>query len=295
MSNNGTNMPFGFLNINKPKGMTSFDVISKLRKILNIKQIGHAGTLDPFATGVLPIAIGKATKILEFLPSDKKYIATVQFGKNTTTYDLEGEITDIFDKKVSKEEILEALKNFEGEILQIPPIYSAIKKEGKKLYEYAREGKTIEITPRKITIHKINLIEFDKISQQGEILVECSGGTYIRSIAYDLGKSLNCGAHLIELERTMAGKFLIDNSIKLEDIKDKEFLIDKIINPIDVTNIKSVNLTDSEAKKISHGIPINNNGFQNLDIVFLVYSGKIHGIGLVAKDKILAKKVFEVL
>lgn len=295
MSNNGTNMPFGFLNINKPKGMTSFDVISKLRKILNIKQIGHAGTLDPFATGVLPIAIGKATKILEFLPSDKKYIATVQFGKNTTTYDLEGEITDIFDKKVSKAEILEALKNFEGEILQIPPIYSAIKKEGKKLYEYAREGKTIEITPRKITIHKINLIDFDENSQQGKILVECSGGTYIRSIAYDLGKSLNCGAHLIELERTMSGKFLIENSIKLEDIKDKEFLIDEIINPIDVTNIKSVNLTDAEAKKISHGIPINNNGFKNSDIVFLVYSGKIHGIGLVAKDKILAKKVFEVL
>ena len=146
-------MPFGFLNIYKPVGMTSHDVVAVLRRLTKIKQIGHTGTLDPFAEGVLPVCIGKATRLIEFLADDKEYIATVQFGASTTTYDIEGEKNFISNKKICADAI--DLKPFKGEIEQFPPIYSAIKVKGKKLYEYAREGKDVEIQSRKVMIEKI--------------------------------------------------------------------------------------------------------------------------------------------
>ena len=289
------NIPLGFLNINKPKGITSHDVVSKLRKILGIKQIGHTGTLDPFATGVLPIAIGKATKFIEYLDDDKAYIATVKFGSNTDTYDIDGEVTETFDKKVKEDDVVSALKNFEGEISQLPPIYSAIKKDGKKLYEYARAGEKVEITPRKVFISQIKLLDFNEDTQSARIKVACSAGTYIRSVAYDLGKILNCGAYLSELERIKAGKFGIENSVKLADISDMDFALSRIISPIEATGAGVYELSAEDAGRISHGMPVKNKGYKNSNIVILVYSGKIHGIGLVADDKILAKKVFEVL
>ena len=145
---------FGFLNIYKPEGLTSHDVVAKLRRVTKIKQIGHTGTLDPFAEGVLPVCIGKSTRLIEYLEDDKEYLASVQFGKNTDTYDVEGQITAEFDKKVTRDEVFEALKIFEGEILQYPPAFSAIKVKGKKLYEYARQGQKVEIQPRKVFIEK---------------------------------------------------------------------------------------------------------------------------------------------
>lgn len=162
---------FGFLNVYKPVGMTSHDVVSKLRKLTNIKQIGHTGTLDPFAEGVLPVCIGKATRLIEFLEDDKEYLATVQFGVSTTTYDREGEVIYTSDKKLVSEDVKNALKAFEGEISQLPPIYSAIKVKGKKLYEYARSGQEVEIKPRKVTIENIELKSFDEKLQQAEILI----------------------------------------------------------------------------------------------------------------------------
>ena len=188
------------VNIIKSTGMTSHDVVGRLRRLTKVKQIGHTGTLDPFATGVLPVCIGKATRLIEYLEDDKEYLATVQFGKNTDTYDLDGEVVTIFDKRVSANEIQEALKLFEGEISQMPPIYSAIKVNGKKLYDYARAGEIVEIKPRTVFISKIELKEFDKVNQVAKVLVACSKGTYIRSIAYDLGKNLGCGAYLSALE-----------------------------------------------------------------------------------------------
>ena len=136
---------FGFINVNKPKGLTSHDVVARLRRVTKIKQIGHTGTLDPFAVGVLPVCIGKATRLIEYLNDDKEYLATVQFGKNTDTYDLDGVVTEEFDRKVNETELLRALKSFEGEIFQMPPIYSAIKVKGKKLYDYARAGEAVDI------------------------------------------------------------------------------------------------------------------------------------------------------
>lgn len=286
---------FGFLNIYKPKGLTSHDVVARLRKITKVRQIGHTGTLDPFATGVLPICIGKATRLIEYLDDDKEYLATVQFGKNTTTYDLEGEITATFDKKVTEEDVKNALKDFEGEISQIPPIYSAIKVNGKKLYDYARQGQDIEIKPRKVTISKIELKEFDKTSQSAKITVACSKGTYIRSIAYDLGAKLGCGGYLTALERTKAGKFQVNTAIKLEYLTEVSQIVENLINPLDMLNIPIHNLSENERERVSHGMSICNSDFPDSDIVILSYGGRIYAIGKVEQNKILVKKVFEVL
>lgn len=286
---------FGFLNIYKPKGLTSHDVVARLRKITKVRQIGHTGTLDPFATGVLPICIGKATRLIEYLDDDKEYLATVQFGKNTATYDLEGEITATFDKKVTEEDVKNALKDFEGEISQIPPIYSAIKVNGKKLYDYARQGQDIEIKPRKVTISKIELKEFDKTSQSAKITVACSKGTYIRSIAYDLGAKLGCGGYLTALERTKAGKFQVNTAIKLEDLTEVSQIVEILINPLDMLSIPIHNLSENERERVSHGMSICNSDFPASDIVILSYGGRIYAIGKVEQNKILVKKVFEVL
>ena len=281
---------FGFLNVYKPKGMTSHDVVSFMRKITNIKQIGHTGTLDPFAEGVLPVCIGKATRLIEYLADDKEYLATVQFGRNTDTYDVEGVVTETFDKKVSEEEVFIGLKNFEGEIEQLPPIYSAIKVNGKKLYEYARKGQNVEIQPRKVFIERIELKNFDEINQTAEILVKCSAGTYIRSIAYDLGKILGCGGHLIKLIRTKAGGFNIENSSSLEDLKTgvQSFLI----NPVDVLLLDKVEISDSDFAKLRNGNPIVNKTNKSNDFVILIYNNDIKAIGFRDNDRILMKKVF---
>ncbi|MBO5384708.1 tRNA pseudouridine(55) synthase TruB [bacterium] len=286
---------FGFLNVYKPKGMTSHDVVGRLRRVTKIKQIGHTGTLDPFATGVLPICIGKSTRLIEYLEDDKEYLATVQFGKNTDTYDLDGEVVATFDKKVSEVEVRLGLKSFEGEISQMPPIYSAIKVNGKKLYDYARAGQEVEIKPRTVFISKIELVEFNQEKQEAKLLVACSKGTYIRSIAYDLGKNLGCGAYLSALERTKAGLFNIENTVRLEDLSEKDLVCKHLINPLEVLNYPTYELSDSDRQRVSHGMSITNRGFNDADIVFLLKSGKIYAIGKVEQDKVLVKKVFEVL
>lgn len=286
---------FGFLNIYKPKGMTSFDVVARLRRVTKIRQIGHTGTLDPFAVGVLPICIGKSTRLIEYLNDDKEYLATVQFGKDTDTYDLDGNVTKTYDKKITQEELLSILDDFRGEIEQIPPIYSAIKVKGKKLYEYARQGEEVEIKPRKVFISKIELVNFDEEKQEAKVVVGCSKGTYIRSIAYDMGQKLNCGGYLTALERTKAGMFNKEQSIPLDDFKELSDVVNNLVNPIDVLPLAKVKLNDVEKERVNHGMPIYNRGFKNSDIVILVYGGRIHAIGMVEENKILVKKVFEVL
>ena len=213
---------FGFLNIYKPKDITSHDVVSYLRRVTKIKQIGHTGTLDPFAEGVLPVCIGKSTRLIEYLSDDKAYIATVQFGKTTDTYDIEGEVLSESDIKVKEDELLSALTKYRGEIEQIPPKYSAIKVNGKKLYEYARAGVEVEIKPRKVVIEEIKLLSFDSNLQAAEIYIKCSKGTYIRTIGYDLGQDLGCGAYLNGLKRVQAGDFSVEDSIPLYDLKTVE-------------------------------------------------------------------------
>lgn len=286
---------FGFLNIYKPKGMTSFDVVARLRRVTKIKQIGHTGTLDPFAVGVLPICIGKSTRLIEYLDDDKEYLATVQFGKDTDTYDLDGTITKTYDKKITQEDLISILDDFRGEIEQLPPIYSAIKVNGKKLYEYARNGEEVEIKPRKVFISKLELESFDYEKQEAKILVGCSKGTYIRSIAYDIGQKLDCGGYLTALERTKAGLFNKEYSIPLENFSEISDVMTNLVNPLDVLSLPMVILNDIEKERVNHGMAIYNKGFKNSDIVILVYGGRIHAIGMVKENQILVKKVFEVL
>lgn len=280
---------FGFLNVNKPIGMTSHDVISVLRKLTKIKQIGHSGTLDPFAEGVLPVAIGKATRLIEFLDDDKEYLAQVSFGKNTSTYDIEGAVVFESGKRVCRDEVLEALKNFEGEILQMPPLYSAIKVRGKKLYEYVREGKSVEVSPRKVFIKSIELKSFDEENQLAEILISCSKGTYIRSIAYDLGKILSSGAFLSKLVRVRAGNFKIEDSVTLDELKNG--VEDHIFIP--KFSLAQYEISDDEHEKILHGqfLKVENN-FSDGDTIILTYNNEISATAKIDKDLIKVKKVF---
>ena len=283
---------FGFLNIYKPAGMTSHDVVYKIRKISGIKQVGHTGTLDPFAEGVLPVCLGKATRLIEYLTDDKEYLATVQFGKSTATYDLEGEVTNISAFKVNENDILTALKKFEGEIEQLPPIYSAIKVNGKKLYDYARKGQDVEIKPRKVFIEKIELKSFDYENQSAEILIKCSKGTYIRSIAHDLGKITGAYAYLTKLTRTQAGKFIINDAIKLDEIENN-FSTGMLINPLDVIELPQINVKEEELEKIHNGQFLQNFGEKNGQPVILIYNNcVICAVGAAEDNKIKLKNVF---
>lgn len=291
---------FGFLNVYKPTGMTSHDVVGILRKITKIKQIGHTGTLDPFAQGVLPIAIGKATRLIEFLDDDKEYLAEITFGKSTDTYDCEGEaiFTAGSAVKIAQDQIDEGLKSFEGEIMQTPPIYSAIKVKGKKLYEYARKGEEVKIEPRKVFIEKIELKNFDVVNQKAEaqkaqILIKCSKGTYIRSIAHDLGQKLGCGAHLSELIRTQAGKFFVQDAIGLDEIKTIEDVEKNLVKPLEMLNLPKIEISEDEHKKIMQGQFLKNkNNLQNNNFIILIYNNNIDAIAQINEDKIQTKKVF---
>ena len=290
MSGNPDNKSlFGFLNIYKPVGMTSHDVVSVLRRVTKIKQIGHTGTLDPFAEGVLPICIAKATRLIEYLQDDKEYLATVQFGAATNTFDLDGEKVFTSDKKVSRDDIKEGLKSFEGEILQLPPIFSAIKVKGKKLYEYARKGEEVEIQPRKVVIENIELKNFDEELQQAQILLKCSKGTYIRSIANDLGKNLGCGGYLIKLIRTQAGKFRVENSVQLDGIDVES----NLINPLDILNLPKIAVDNDDLARIKNGMPIYKTCDKIGNFVSLIYNDvEICAVGIADGEKIKLKKVF---
>ena len=244
-------LPMYFLNVYKEKGITSFDVIQKLRKILNIKKIGHSGTLDPLAQGVLQIAVGDATRLLEYLDNDKEYIAEIKFGYNSTTDDDEGEKEFIKKPDFTEKELQYTLNEFNGKISQIPPKYSAIKIDGQKLCDLARKNKQIpEIKPRDVEIYSIKLINF-QAPDCAKIKVNCSKGTYIRSLARDIGEKLNCGAYLTNLTRTKAGNFHIENSQKLS-AEIKNFAL----NPIDVLNLNKIKITEEQYKKVINGNPL---------------------------------------
>lgn len=283
---------FGFLNVYKPKGKTSHDVVAILRRVTKIKQIGHTGTLDPFAEGVLPICIGKATRLIEYLNDDKAYIGTVQLGKSTTTYDLEGETVEVSDKTPDLEEIENELNNFRGDIEQLPPIYSAIKVNGKKLYEYARKGEEVEIKPRSVNISDLKILNYDKENRILELYIKCSKGTYIRSIAHDLGKNLGCFGHLIKLVRVKAGDFEVENSIKLEDLTDIETVQKHLIYPLEKLDYQTYELNTKELELVSHGMQIFARTSLQNGIVILTNNNKLIAIAEMANDKIKCSKVF---
>lgn len=282
---------FGFLNIYKPQGKTSHDVIAILRRITGVKQIGHTGTLDPFAEGVLPVCIGKAARLIEYLNDDKAYIAFVKFGMSTTTYDIEGEGVNFSDKSVDINDIEEALNQFKGEIEQMPPIYSAIKVKGKKLYEYARKGESVEIKPRKVNIKKLKVLNYDMDERVLELYIECSKGTYIRSIANDLGENLKIYGHLIKLIRVKAGSFEIKDAVNLENMQTKDDVEKNLINPLKKLDYETYELNSEEKSKVLHGMPIIPE--KNLSgTVILTSAGSIAAVGTADNNLVKCLKVF---
>ena len=282
---------FGFLNINKPSGISSHKVISVLRKVTGIKQIGHAGTLDPLASGVLPVAIGKASKLIDYMPEDKAYSVSMVFGKVSDTFDLEGHIEEFSNKKVTLEEIENALLNFRGKIDQIPPAFSAVHYNGKRLYELAREGKIPDDIPKRvITVYKNEIISFDYEQQILKLEIECSKGTYIRSIVNDLGQLLGTGAVMTELIRTKSSGLDINSSLALDESLNKEVIKQSLINPISILNMPVVEVSEVDFEKIKNG-----NKFKkiiNLEgDILLVKNDKILAIAISDSNYIQPKKV----
>ncbi len=228
----------GILAIDKPEKITSFKAIYMVKKYLGIKKVGHMGTLDPMATGVLPIMLGKATKALDLIKNNnKKYITKLKFGISTDTLDITGKILKTSNKNASKDDLEEIIKKFKGNILQTPPMYSAIKKDGVRLYELARKGQTIEREKREICIDEIKILNFDTKNQEAALMVSCSKGTYIRSLCADIGDALGCGATMHFLRRIESNGFKLEQCLQLEDIprKIETGEINKII--IDIPNL----------------------------------------------------------
>ena len=210
--------PSGILNIAKPAGMTSMDVVRRVRRACGVRRVGNAGTLDPIADGVIPVCVGQATRVVEYLmDGSKEYVAGIRFGASTDTYDAQGEITRESDvSHLDADAVKDALTAFEGEIDQIPPMYSALKKDGKPLYELARAGVEVERKARRVSVHRAALTEWS--APVATVEITCGRGFYVRSLAHDLGESLGCGAHLESLTRTRVGPFRLQDSATLEEI-----------------------------------------------------------------------------
>ena len=276
----------GILVIDKEKGMTSADVVYQLRKVLHIKKIGHAGTLDPDVTGVLPVAIGQATKLIELMHTqNKRYIGQGILGFATDSCDISGKITanKKITKKVKSTEIKDAMQEFVGQIEQVPPIYSAVRVNGRHLYEYARAGIEVERPKRQVKIFAYNLVNepiFDKEKGQEmfDFEIECSKGTYVRSLINDLGTQLKIPAVMKSLRRTSSSGFDISQSVKLSEITEDPKLIDQIIQPIDsfFRNYVQMDLDDKLWSKVKNGAAISLK--TNAKKVALRYNNKVKAI-----------------
>lgn len=248
----------GVLLIDKPEGFTSFDVIAVVRKLTGQRKTGHTGTLDPNATGVLPVLLGSATKAQDIIPNhDKSYTARFKLGLTTDTLDIWGSQTSQAESKVTKVEIEQLLPRFSGEIKQIPPMYSAIKKDGQRLYDLARKGVEVERDARTVTVYKLSLTAFDEEAQEGTIEVTCSKGTYIRTIIDDLGRALGTGAVMTALRRTFACGFSIDECITLDKLKDlaQNGEVSSIARPVEslFSGYAGLAVSDAQAKRFSNG------------------------------------------
>ena len=287
----------GILIINKEKGCTSHDIVYKVKKIFN-EKVGHTGTLDPLAEGVLPILIGKGTLCSKYLINhDKKYIVNLALGQKTETADLEGKIIEeknIPDKSLTQSKIEKVLKSFIGKQQQMPPIYSAIKVNGKKLYEYARKGQNVEIKPREIEIYDIKLMNIDAQKKQIQFEVFCGKGTYIRSLCEDIAEKLETVGYMENLKRIQVGDFKIEESSKIQELEenkeDTKYLESKIISVEEIfKNKEKIKLDDKKMQLFLNGVKITQN--QENDI-YRIYdkNEKFIGIGIV-QDKLLKRDI----
>lgn len=287
----------GILIINKEKGCTSHDIVYKVKKIFN-EKVGHTGTLDPLAEGVLPILIGKGTLCSKYLINhDKKYVVNLALGQKTETADLEGKIIEeknIPDKSLTQSKIEKVLKSFIGKQQQMPPIYSAIKVNGKKLYEYARKGQNVEIKPREIEIYDIKLMNIDAQKKQIQFEVFCGKGTYIRSLCEDIAEKLETVGYMENLKRIQVGDFKIEESSKIQELEenkeDTKYLESKIISVEEIfKNKEKIKLDDRKMQLFLNGVKITQN--QENDI-YRIYNKneKFIGIGII-QDKLLKRDI----
>ena len=282
----------GFVFLNKDEGMTSFFAASRLRRIFSTKKVGHTGTLDPMATGVLPVAVGGATRFIDFIPdSDKSYRARFLLGKTTDTLDITGEVLTESEVNVKREDIEKIIPDFTGEIFQVPPMYSALKKDGVRLYDLARQGIEVERKKRQITVYSLYLTDYEG-ENEFEIDVSCSKGTYIRTLIDDMGKRLGCGAVMTKLERTKANGVDIADCLTLGELtalceKGEEesslHTVDRLL-PYDI-----IKVTDNQAKRFSNGGELDT---ERLKIIpeaglYKVYSreDRFLGLGEITEDK----------
>lgn len=279
----------GLILLSKPKGITSFSAVSKIKWLAQEKRVGHTGTLDPLATGVLPIFIGKATALSGILlDADKGYTATVKLGVTTDTCDITGTVLSETKVKVTKEELEAALYKFRGKISQVPPMYSALKKDGVRLYQLAREGKSVEIEPREVEIKKLNLISFE--GDTFKIEVECSKGTYIRSLCRDIGEELACGATMTELVRTSTSGFNLEQTVSLDDLT-RENIGDYILpEETALSYLREIKVTEKQAIRFSNGGQLaferlKNAVFEDGELVRVKFKNKFLGVGYADNEK----------
>ena len=278
----------GIIIINKPKNCTSHDIVRKDKKILN-EKVGHTGTLDPNATGVLPLLVGKGTQISKYIINhDKTYEAVLQLGEKTDTADIEGEVIETKPVTVDclrKEYVTAVLKKMEGKQEQIPPMYSAIKINGKKLYEYARKGEMVKIEPRKIEIYSLELININEVDKQIEFRVSCSKGTYIRTLCENIAEKLGTVGHMKELKRTQVGEFKIDDAITIEELEQKQTCI--TIEDYFRQN-ENINLSEKKLQLFLNGVKLT---WPLSDGVYKIYSNEnFIGIGTV-KNNLLKRDI----
>lgn len=242
----------GVLSIDKPAGLTSHDVVARVRFVSGIRRVGHTGTLDPLATGLLIVCLGRATRLAEFLTGQKKeYLATIRLGRVTNTFDAEGTIVAEKPVNVSKIQLLAALDQFRGKIKQIPPMYSAVKVDGQPLYRRARQGKVIDRPAREVTIFELDLLSWQ--SPDVQVRLVCSSGTYVRVIAHDLGQSLGCGAYLMGLRRTAVGNHSVETAIPLADLQKPGWQDNLQPSDMAVSHLPDVVLAEEEAVSLYHG------------------------------------------
>lgn len=276
----------GILNINKPTGMTSFDVVRKVKAIAKTKKVGHTGTLDPEASGVLPICIGRATKLVDYIMNDYKiYKVELRLGVVTDTYDREGKVLKNEDVTLSKEEVEEAIKSFIGEIDQIPPMYSALKVNGQRLYSLARQGIEVERKARRINIYNIDILDIKVPTVTFN--VKCSKGTYIRSLCYDIGEKLKCGGAMWNLQRVQTGAFNILDSVELEHLNSDNIL--EYLIPMDkaLSEYPEIHLDEKYEKLVFNGVTIKDKSLLNdieNDRLYRVYLKNNEFIGIGVKN-----------
>jgi tRNA pseudouridine55 synthase len=283
----------GLLCLDKSSGPTSHDVVNKIRRLTGIRRVGHAGTLDPLATGLLLVCLGRATRLLEYLVGQpKSYVATIQLGQETSTYDAEGEIIADRPVAVTAQQLSTALDAFRGQIDQRAPLFSAVKVDGQPLYRRARRGEDIEPPVRAVTIYQLDLL--DRQESTLAVRVKCSSGTYIRSLAHDLGQSLGCGAHLAGLRRTAVGSFTLDDAITLAELTPQDW--QRHLRPSDctVSHLARLELTVDEAVTLYHGQSVKSRPGQTDVSPARAYDELGRFVGIVAAEETVwrAQKIF---